>query len=140
MSWNWGAVEPGRAARALKVKVVSFDLAGNDPSAKFIGSTGAEYICTLDDCTCPDFSNNEKKGKRQPCKHMIRLAMEMGILNKEGRTSEEQDAHDLARMEQSLALYAWRYYVLNSPDISDGEYDDLKQHYIEMLRTNEGEG
>ena len=56
MNWEWGQVEAGRAARALKVKVVSMDLNSDDPSAVFVGSSGAEYTCTLDDCTCPDFS------------------------------------------------------------------------------------
>ena len=133
MSWNWGSVEPGRAARALKVKVVSFDLAGDEPSAKCIGSTGAEYVCTLEDCTCPDFSINERKGKRQPCKHIIRLGMEMGILNKDGRTHKEQDVFNLQELEHALAIYAWHYYVLDAPDISDKEYDKLKADYMKML-------
>ena len=133
MKWEWGNVEAGRAVRAVKVKVVSLDLNNDDPAGKFIGSNGNEYTCTLDDCTCPDFAINERKGKRQPCKHIIRLAMEIGILNREGRTDSEQTAHDLHELEQELALYAWHYYVLDSPDISDNEYNKLKAVYFKLL-------
>lgn len=134
MDWNWGSVEAGRVSRALKVKVLSLDLHADDPSGIFVGSSGAEYTCTLEDCTCPDFSINERKGKRQPCKHIIRLGMEMGILNKDGRTHKEQDTFNLQEMEQALAIYAWHYYVLDAPDISDEEYDKLKASYLKLLK------
>lgn len=134
MNWEWGQAEAGRAARALKVKVVSMDLNSDDPSAVFAGSSGAEYTCTLDDCTCPDFAINERKGLRQPCKHITRLAMEAGILNREGRTVQQQHAVDLDDLEHRLALYAWHYYVLDSPDIPDKEYDSLKARYLSMLK------
>lgn len=40
------------------------------------GTSAAPYIATADSCTCPDF------GKRGlPCKHMYRLAIEMGWMN-----------------------------------------------------------
>lgn len=133
MNWEWGQVEAGRAARALKVKVVSMDLNSDDPSAVFAGSSGARYTCTLDDCSCPDFSINERKGQRQPCKHMIRLAMELGILNREGRTVQQQTKQDLSELEHRLAIYAWHYYVLDDPDVSDNEYDRLKAQYMAML-------
>ena len=138
MNWNWGPVESGRAARALKVKAASFDLNSPEPSAEFIGSSGARYTCTLEDCTCPDFSINENKGQRQPCKHITRLAMELGILNRDGRTPSEQKAVDISQMEQALALYAWHYYVLDSPDISDKEYDELKSKYMSMISPGAG--
>lgn len=134
MNWEWGQVEAGRAARALKVKVVSLDLEENDPSAEYVGSNGSHYTATLDDCTCPDFSIQERKGNRQPCKHIIRLAMELGILNREGRTNDQQLNHDIDALENKLAIYAWHYYILDAPDISDKEYDNLKARYMQMLK------
>lgn len=37
-----------------------------------------DYVVTLEECTCPDF---EKRGK--PCKHMYRLAHELGVFELE---------------------------------------------------------
>ena len=133
MNWEWGSVEKGRAERALKVKIDSLDLNNADPSGVFIGSGGGQYTCTLEDCTCPDFVNNERKKQRQPCKHIIRLAMEAGILNDEGRTQDEQSACDFHSLEQKLANYAWHYYILDDPLIPDHEYDAMKRHYLKML-------
>lgn len=134
MKWEWGPVEAGRAARALKVNVISLDLKNSDPSAEFVGSKGDHYTCTLDDCTCPDFSIQQKKGNRQPCKHIIRLAMERGILNRDGRTDSQQLDYEIDVLEWELALYAWHYYVLDDPDIPDSEYDDLKERYLRLRK------
>jgi len=139
MHWEWSSIDAGRAERALKVKIVSVDLNSNVPSGIFAGSGGAQYTCTLEDCTCPDFAINERKGNRQPCKHIIRLAMECGILNRNGRTPQAQSAYDLNDMERTLALYAWHYYILNRPDVSDKEYDDLKAQYMTLVQKVEGE-
>lgn len=135
MNWTWEPVDAGRANRALKVKVSSLELSSDDPCATFIGSSGTEYTCTLDDCTCPDFAINERKGNRQPCKHIIRLAMELGILNKEGRTAGQQLEKDISDLEQKLAIYAWHYYVLDVPDVSDKEYDNLKSEYLNLIKS-----
>ena len=44
----------------------------------FSGSSGT-YTTTLDDCQCGDFIRRKK-----PCKHIYRLAMEMGVFPSEG--------------------------------------------------------
>lgn len=44
-------------------------------SARMAGSSGI-YDVTLDECTCYDFEN-----RQLPCKHMYRLAYELGYLN-----------------------------------------------------------
>ena len=41
-----------------------------------IGSNGNTYITTLNSCTCPDFVH-----RRIPCKHMYRVAIELGQLS-----------------------------------------------------------
>lgn len=42
--------------------------------AQFYGRTGGVYAVSLDGCDCADFQR-----RRLPCKHMIRLAVELGI-------------------------------------------------------------
>lgn len=41
-----------------------------------IGTTGKQYNVFLDHCNCPDFKRRQK-----PCKHMYRLALELGIID-----------------------------------------------------------
>lgn len=41
-----------------------------------IGTTGEKYNVFLDHCSCPDFKKRQK-----PCKHMYRLALELGIID-----------------------------------------------------------
>lgn len=44
-------------------------------SADIKGESGSIYHVTLSSCTCPDFTSRKK-----PCKHMYRLALELGAL------------------------------------------------------------
>lgn len=49
-----------------------------DAHATVVSSDGSgEYVTTLDSCNCPDF---QRRHDKQPCKHMYRLALEMGLL------------------------------------------------------------
>lgn len=132
MIWNWPTVDTGRAERAHKVKIISINKNANNPEAVFKGS-GGEYTASLQECTCPDFSININKGKPMACKHMVRLAMECGILNENGLLPKEQKRIDIEKLEMRLALYAWHYYVLDCPDVSDKEYDSLKADYMRMI-------
>ena len=129
MEWAWGSADAPRAARATKVKVL-FVNDGEKPSIECEGSDGAHYYASLEACSCPDFSINQRNGKAAACKHMVRLAVELGLLNKEGRTPRDQFLFDLQQRENLLAGYAWHYYVLNDPQISDEEYDKLKGEYM----------
>lgn len=125
MKWNWGNVEQGRISRAHKVKIVSLDLNSSNPSAECVGSSGTHYRCTLERCTCPDFSINENKGKRQPCKHMIALAMKCNLLNDEGLTFEEDTVLTAYELAVKYAI-ASGFYHLKKPIVSDPVYDALK--------------
>lgn len=44
-------------------------------SADIAGESGAVYHVSLSSCTCPDFLS-----RKRPCKHMYRLALELGAL------------------------------------------------------------
>ena len=46
-----------------------------DISAVIRSDSGENYSTTLYSCTCPDFLY-----RKQPCKHMLRLALEVGLL------------------------------------------------------------
>lgn len=55
-------------------------------SGKFQGSSGS-YDTTLDKCRCVDFSR-----RKEPCKHMYRLAMELGFIECQYKTDSSQIA------------------------------------------------
>lgn len=126
MKWNWGNVEQGRISRAHKVKIVSLDLNSSNPSAECVGSSGTHYTCTLDGCTCADFSINERKGHLQPCKHMIALAMKCNLLNDKGLTHEEEIDLTTFELSMKVAIAAGYYHVIKKPVVSDNVYDSLK--------------
>lgn len=66
-----------RIANAKKInkkKVLEIDKEAQ--TASIVGSSGEIYSVTLDNCNCVDFAHS--KGK--PCKHIYRLAMELGLL------------------------------------------------------------
>lgn len=131
MEWKWGTVDAGRAGRALAVKVVSLNPEAENPSAVVEGSQGNLYHCTLESCDCRDFQLHASSPT--PCKHMVRLAMECGILGKNGLTEKEQHDLDISALESELMKYAWHYHVLNDPLIPDVQYDKLKRQYLDEL-------
>lgn len=56
-------------------------------TALFAGSGKSPYETTLNTCTCRDYFV-----RRMPCKHIYRLAIELGILNEEAATGENKNA------------------------------------------------
>ena len=56
-----------RQSRAMDLKMDHVDFAAQTGTIK-------NYVVTLESCTCPDFQRRQR-----PCKHMYRLAMELGI-------------------------------------------------------------
>ncbi|WP_293726911.1 SWIM zinc finger family protein [uncultured Phascolarctobacterium sp.] len=61
-------------SKQIKSKNV-VDLDAQCQTARISGSSGELYEVTLDHCTCFDFD-----AKRGPCKHIYKLADEMGLL------------------------------------------------------------
>ena len=68
-------ITENRFASAKKKELTPLSLFPDEKSGRFVGSEGSIYTTTLDSCTCADFAI---QGYTQPCKHMIRLAMEYG--------------------------------------------------------------
>lgn len=67
--------QKSRRERALDVRYTPIVIDRNGEGAYFRSSDGNEYATTLDSCQCLDFQR-----RRKPCKHMYRLAMELGYL------------------------------------------------------------
>lgn len=78
-------ITESRLASAKKKELTPLELSTVDKSGRFVGSEGNIYQTTLDNCTCADFAI---QGFTQPCKHMIRLAMEFGEVSGVDRASD----------------------------------------------------
>lgn len=68
-----------KSAKASKTTPQSIDR--ENKTGIFPGSGASPYVTTLESCTCPDFSR-----RHLPCKHMYRLAIELGELNERAET------------------------------------------------------
>jgi len=124
MKWNWPETDLRRAERARSIKVLSIDRV--NCSLESIGSSGEVYKTSLNTCTCRDFTC-----RRTVCKHIIRLAMELGILNEFGRTEEQQRAAEIADSQNKLALWYGYYHLFHTSVATDAEYDSLKQKLVD---------
>lgn len=82
-------ITESRHKSALNKKETPLRIFTESNSGIFAGSDGSFYKTTLGDCTCPDFAI---QGRLQPCKHMIRLAMELGVIESEGMQSDRDAA------------------------------------------------
>ena len=71
---------PDQAKRyksALGVECTPISIDKDSGSGVFpSSSSGRSYRTTLDECTCPDFAM-----RNMPCKHIYRLAMELGVID-----------------------------------------------------------
>ena len=68
-------------ARYESAKTKAIHFAGPiEVITRIYGSNGEVYDVTLDSCTCDDF-----KHRHIPCKHMLKLALEVGLLSPNGR-------------------------------------------------------
>lgn len=65
-----------RIASAKTLKPVQIQLNKEKQSAIIEGSGSSPYEVTLNTCTCFDFES-----RQLPCKHMYRLALELGLLS-----------------------------------------------------------
>lgn len=72
-----------RLVRAFKqdMEIISAEVSAKVTSAS---EKNKSYVVTLTSCGCEDFKENEKKNKGTgiivPCKHMLFLAMQLGVL------------------------------------------------------------
>lgn len=94
-------LEPAQVKRRLAgEKLKAKDVVVDRPAqcAEIQGSASVPYHAELSGCTCPDFAVNKK-----PCKHMYRLALDLGLIEKLPEVSKEAERSYLAS-----AADAWR--------------------------------
>lgn len=78
--WNDVHSEPDQVKRldsAKKADLTPVSVNAEDGTARFKSKRG-EYVVSLDSCTCADFAM-----RGLPCKHMYRLALELGLVSGE---------------------------------------------------------
>lgn len=75
-----------RRKRSHLTKLIALD--PYEPLAIFRGSKGNVYLTNIRECTCVDFGRGH--GGR-PCKHIYRLASELGLLTSETFSEDEDD-------------------------------------------------
>lgn len=126
--WNYLDTDERTLKAAKKEKPEN--LRTDDPYAFFVGRSG-EYDTTLSSCTCLDFIINRRDG-RTACKHIVRLAMELGMIDENGSFTDMAELNDgirrqfLRRDMEKLAFAAGMYHLYGERQMSDKEYDSLK--------------
>lgn len=92
MLFSAGQVDEYRKRKALSAELTPVSIDEKAQTAKFAGSEGDVYNTSLDTCTCVDFTMN--LGGYSPCKHMIRLAMELGLYPDDGIVRDQKAAYE----------------------------------------------
>lgn len=100
-------ITDNRLASAKKTDMTPLKIDKDSRVAIFAGSGGKIYQTDLNQCTCPDFAI---QGFEQPCKHMLRLAMELDEIPADGMQTDI----DAARGKYFLGTA--REYVKNAID------------------------
>ena len=98
---NAGPDEEKRLTSAQQSKTSPTSIDQEHETGVFYGSGKLPYQTSLAACTCNDFVKRKK-----PCKHVYRLAMELGIIPldyKTGRSSGERNEAQIS-FEDSIAL------------------------------------
>ena len=98
---NAGPDEEKRLTSAQQSKTSPTSIDREHETGVFYGSGKLPYQTSLAACTCNDFVKRKK-----PCKHVYRLAMELGIIPldyKTGRSSGERNEAQIS-FEDSIAL------------------------------------
>ena len=93
--------EEKRLASAQQSKTTPTSIDREHETGVFYGSGKDPYQTTLASCTCNDFVRRKK-----PCKHVFRLAMELGIIDtayKTGRSTGERNEAQIS-FADSVAL------------------------------------
>ena len=85
----WSNPDARRCKSALAAELTPLSLDKEAGNASFAGSKEI-YWTDLSQCTCLDFHINQARSS--PCKHMIRLAMELKLIPSEGKKDDIEAA------------------------------------------------
>lgn len=129
MLWKWGSVDKAKYNRALKTDLQASKQTPQNVMGIFVGNFGV-YRTTLNACECVDFTSHHGE---QPCKHMVRLAIEAGLIDEEGRAPYSDLYDSLNDMYTTIAVASGLYHVFSDSFLTDSEYDLLKQKYARTL-------
>ena len=113
-----------RIARAYSAENTPLSISVDDCTGQFQGNSG-RYDTSLSECTCTDF-----KRRKQPCKHMYRLAIELGTYGDKSQVKSDQYARKVPKDEMSdLAIKL----VGKIENYSDTEQIEIKGVLLEIL-------
>ena len=137
--WNhWETIDEKRMSRAKEKEMTPILLDLEHGTASFPSSDGGTYTATLEDCNCPDFSI---QGGTMPCKHICRLAMEMGVIDNTGMESDIEVAEHklgkgnllrLARKGELLSTAALFHALFRITKRDKVNYSDFIGQYGEL--------
>ena len=99
-----------RAKRAYEADNTPLSVDRDNLRGTFQGSHG-RYDTTLEQCTCVDFVR-----RKLPCKHMYRLAIELGLFGDKASAKNDQYARKVPKSERSDMTIAVVGTLENYPD------------------------
>lgn len=94
-----------RIAYMQRIKPENVSVNSAQKTAEIIGSSGS-YDVSLDNCTCYDFQT-----RQLPCKHMYRLAFELGFLDDLPKVNRKASKSFKDNIPEEIARY--KEYYLN---------------------------
>lgn len=118
ISWIQDNSYQSELTKANSEKLTPLSLNPNEQSAEFVGSSGEIYQTSLADCNCGAINFGYF-----PCKHMVRLAMELSLL-----------PADKAKTDKDLTLS--RLYNRKVEDfIKNASFPEVKSflHFLQTL-------
>ena len=120
--------EEKRLASAQQSKTTPTSIDREHETGVFYGSGKDPYQTTLASCTCNDFVRRKK-----PCKHVFRLAMELGIIDtayKTGRSTGERNEAQIS-FADSIEL------VEQLSDAAQNEIKEMLYYTSERIETRQ---
>lgn len=116
-----------RRAKAATAELTPLAVDADARSGHFSGSSG-EYVTTLEECPCGDF-----RRRHLPCKHIYRLAMELGVLPDEHVSDASKIKHkkpDGYGLQEAVAI---------SENLTDEARDFVRGAFARILYGPKGE-
>ena len=128
--WDaWGDIhtdpdQQKRIARAYKADCTPLSISEEDCTGIFQGSHG-RYATTLTDCNCVDF-----KRRKIPCKHMYRLAIDLGLFGNKSQAKSDQFARKVPKGEREELAISMISRIENYPDEIQVEIKKILLDYL----------
>ena len=140
---NWdselhGDVEQLRRITSAKMAKTTPQSIDKENQTAFFPSSGeTPYFTTLENCTCIDFARREL-----PCKHIYRLAMELGIIEETAikginkntiqtsQITEEEAIMEIEKFPQDIQIFIMKLMPLLNVDYPVGLYLDKNLQQI----------